>query len=324
MPDYGHEQTDIMLAKLERKLKREYRKAYNELQVKVDNYFKQFAMLDAQKKKQLQDGKITEAQYKEWRKNKMATGKRWEDMRDTVAYDLTKTNEIAAKMILDSNIDVYALNANYALYEAEMGLHGGISLTLYNHSTVENMFLKGSNFFMPKPSVDIPKDLRWNRQKITSAILQGIMQGESVDKIAGRLASVTDMSASAAIRNARTYTTAAENGGRQARYEEITQKGVEGVREWVATMDNRTRHEHRLLDGQRRKVNEPFEVEGETIMYPADPTAAGHLVYNCRCAMKWVLTKYDEGVKRYDLPDMTYEEWKEARPVYKKKKKAKK
>lgn len=323
MPDYGHEQTDLMLEKLERKLKREYRKAYNELQVKVDDYFQQFARLDAQKKKQVKDGKITEAEYLEWRKNKMATGKRWEDMRDTVAYDLTKTNEIAAGLIASSNIDVYALNANYALYEAEMGIHGGISLTLYDHKTVENLFLKGSAAFMPKPSVDIPKDLRWNRQKITSAILQGIMQGESVDKIAGRLASVTDMSASAAIRNARTYTTAAESGGRQARYEQVEAMGIHMQKEWLAIMDNRTRHEHRLLDGQRREIDEPFVVEdsGETIRFPSDPTAAGHLIYNCRCTMKSVVMRYDKGVKRYDLPDMTYEEWKEARPVYRKKKK---
>ena len=319
MADYGHEQTDIMLARLERKIKREYGRAYRELSAKVDAYFEKFAILDAEKKKKVDEGLISQDDYVTWRKNKMMTGKRWEEMRDTVALDLTRANEIAAKMIEGSNMDVYALNANYALYEVEMGLHGGIGLTLYNRNTVENLFTKGSKFFMPTPTVNIPKDLKWNRQKITSAILQGVIQGESIKKIAGRLASVADMSASAAIRNARTYTTAAENGGRQARYEQITEMGIEGVREWVATMDNRTRHEHRLLDGQRRKVDEPFEVEGETIMFPSDPTAAPHMVYNCRCAMKWVLTKYDEGVKRYDLPDMTYEEWKQAKPTYKKK-----
>ena len=321
MPDYGHEQTDLMLARLERKIRREYGKAYVDLQKKVDEYFAQFARLDAQKRKQVKEGKITQATYLEWRKNKMLTGKRWEEMRDTVAYDLTKANEIAAKLIKNNNVDVYALNANYALYEVEMGIQGGLSLTLYDHKTVEKIFKEGG-FFVPK--VDIPKDMQWNRQKISSAILQGIIQGEKIEKIAGRLASVTNMTASAAIRNARTYTTSAENGGRQDRYKEVEEMGIHLQKEWLATMDNRTRHEHRLLDGQRREVDEPFEVENEKIMYPADPTAAGHLIYNCRCTMKSVVMKYDKGIKRYDLPEMTYEEWKEAKPVYKKKKKAKK
>lgn len=319
MSDYGHEQTDILLEKLERKIKREYRKAYNELKVKVDEYFEQFAYLDKQKKAQLKNGKITKAEYLEWRKNKMATGKRWEEMRDTIAYDLTKADEIAANLIKNNNAYVFALNANYALYDVEMGMHAGISLTLYDYKTVENIFLKGSKTFMPQPSVNIPKAMQWNRQKISSAILQGILQGESVDKISKRLEKVTDMATSAAIRNARTYTTAAESGGRQARYEQVEDMGIHMQKEWLATMDGRTRHEHRLLDGQRREIDEPFEVEGEEIMYPADPTAAGHLVYNCRCTMKSVVMKYDKGIKRYDLPNMTYEEWKEARPVYKKK-----
>lgn len=316
MADYGHEKTDVMLAKLERKIKREYRIAYNELQAKLDAYFEQFARLDKQKREKLAAGKITEAEYLEWRKNKMLTGKRWEEMRDTIAYDMTRTNEIAAGLIANSNIDVYALNANYALYELEMGMHGGLSLTLYNHKTVEKMFKEGG-FFIPK--VDIPKDMLWNSRKITSAMMQGLMQGDRIETIAGRLASVTDMSASAAIRNARTYTTSAENGGRQDRYEEVEAMGVKIQKEWLATMDNRTRHAHRQLDGQRRNVDEPFEVDGEKIMYPADPTAAGYLIYNCRCTMISKVIHFEEKTKKYDLPNMTYEEWKEARPVYKKK-----
>ena len=321
MSDYGHEETDKMLAKLERKIKTEYRRAYNELSAKVDAYFEQFARLDKEKQKKVKEGKISQEEYVEWRKNKMLTGQRWDEMRDTVAYDLTKANEIAAGLIANNNVDVYALNANYALYEVENGIHGGISLTLYDRKTVEKLF-KENGWFIPK--VDLPKDQLWNKRKITSAILQGILQGEDIKKITQRLISVTDMSTSAAIRNARTYTTSAENGGRQDRYKEVEEMGIHLQKEWLATMDNRTRHEHRLLDGQRREVDEPFEVENEKIMYPADPTAAGHLIYNCRCTMKSVVMKYDKGIKRYDLPEMTYEEWKEAKPVYKKKKKDKK
>ena len=235
----------------------------------------------------------------------------------TLSFLITVTIIIAAGLIANNNIDVYALNANYALYEIEMGIHGGLSLSLYDHKTVEKMFKEGG-FFIPK--VDVPKDQLWNRRKITSAVMQGVLQGESMDKIAGRLASVTDMNASAAIRNARTYTTSAENGGRQERYEQVEGMGIKIQKEWLATMDMRTRHAHRMLDGQRRNINEPFEVDGEEIMYPADPTAAGYLIYNCRCTMISKVIDFDEKTKKYDLPSMTYDEWKNAKPVYKRKK----
>ena len=45
--------------------------------------------------------------------------------------------------------------------------------------------------------------------------------------------------------------------------------GVDLTIEWSATLDNRTRHDHRLLHSQRREVDEPFEVDNIKILYPA-------------------------------------------------------
>ena len=309
MNDYGHEQTDKMLAKLERQIKREYRTAYVELKKKVDSYYDRFAQLDLQKQANVKDGTISKEEYAEWRKNKMLTGKRWDDMLNSISNDLTHSTEIATSLINSNNIDVYTLNTNYALYEIENGIHGGIDLTLYDRATVGKLFREG-DIFIPQAKVNIPKESVWNKKHITSAITQGIIQGESINKIADRLVSVTNMSTSAAIRNARTFTTAAENGGRIDRYKAAEAMGIKMQKEWLATMDNRTRHEHRFLDGQRRDIDKPFEVDGYALMYPGDPSAEGYLIYNCRCTMISQIAGYEEETKKYDLPNMTYEEWK--------------
>ena len=38
--------------------------------------------------------------------------------------------------------------------------------------------------------------------------------------------------------------------------------GADIVKQWDATLDDRTRETHRMLDGQIRELDEPFEVGG--------------------------------------------------------------
>ena len=111
-------------------------------------------------------------------------------------------------------------------------------------------------------------------------------------KIADRLQRVTDMNRASAIRNARTMTTCAENQGRMQSYQDLEREGCVIEREWIAASDGRTRHEHRVLDGQKRKEGEAFSVGGEKIMYPGDPEAAPHIVYNCRCTLGAEIVSY--------------------------------
>jgi hypothetical protein len=109
-------------------------------------------------------------------------------------------------------------------------------------------------------------------------------------------------------------TTATQNAGRVDGFKRANDMGIDVVQEWVATIDGRTRHEHRILDGQRRKVGEPFEVEGEKIMYPADPTAPYRLIMNCRCTLIGQIKGFERNTRAYredkDLDGMTYDEWK--------------
>lgn len=59
-PDEAHRRTDRELAALERRIADEYKKAAEELQKKIDDYFEQFKKRDAEQLKRLQESKITD------------------------------------------------------------------------------------------------------------------------------------------------------------------------------------------------------------------------------------------------------------------------
>ena len=73
--------------------------------------------------------------------------------------------------------------------------------------------------------------------------------------------------------------------------EAVNSTGVEFEREWSTAGDQRVRpwpgskskFNHRLADGQTRKQKEPFDVSGEKLMYPGDPTGSGGNIIRCRC-----------------------------------------
>ena len=136
---------------------------------------------------------------------------------------------------------------------------------------------------LPLPEVNIPLDRRWNKGHVNNAILQGILQGDSIPKIAQRLENILGMDHNAAVRSARTATTAAECAGRLDTYKYAESLGIKLQKQWLATLDDRTRHAHRQLDGQTVDIGKNFEIDGYELEYPGDPKAPGYLIYNCRC-----------------------------------------
>ena len=85
------------------------------------------------------------------------------------------------------------------------------------------------------------------------------------------------------VRTARTAVTSAQNGGRQDTYTSAKAMGIALKKEWLATLDARTRPAHGAADGQQVDVDEPFILDGYKLMFPGDKSAPAYLVYNCRC-----------------------------------------
>lgn len=312
MADYGHRETDELLAEMEKRVGSIYKQASEEMRKKLAKWYKDFERLDKQKAALVEKGELPKSDYLTWRKRKMVESGHLKSLVDTLTQDYVNSDKIAMQIVRGNLTDVYALNANYAAYKIEQDANVNLSWTLYDHSTVERL-IREKPEILPLPSVNVPLDERWNRQHLNIAITQGILQGESILHIGDRMQRILGMDRTAAIRSARTATTAAECAGRINTYKYAESLGIEMQQEWVATLDDRTRHEHRILDGQRVDIGEAFEVDGASIRYPGDPQAPGYLVYNCRCTVIGAikgLEDDDSDDHRKHMIGTTYEEWK--------------
>ena len=309
-----NERNDKEVEILERKLRKVYLQAQADTQAKMEDYLQRFATKDAIKQEQVKRGKITQAQYIEWRKGQIAVGKQWQDKVDAIATDYTNANRIAMGMVQNDMAGTFATNHNYAAYQLERDTSLDLSFTLYDQYTLKNLVSKDPNL-LPLPSVDIPKDLRWNKQKINSVITQAVLQGDSIPKIAQSLQKVTDMNHTAAVRNARTSMTAAQNAGRVESYKHAQDMGIEIEQEWLATLDGRTRHSHRQMDGERIPVAKdkwhPAKFSNGC-RYPGDPQAPAWEIYNCRCTLVAAIKGIDQSdaPRNSKLGGMSYGEWK--------------
>ena len=279
MADTAHRLTDEKLEEMEKRLSAIYSRAEKEIQKTADEYFSKFAKQDEEKRKLLEQGKITEDEYTKWRKGKVMYGKRFTEMKEQCAKQLLNVNQTALAYVNGELPEVYAINYN-AIESAVDGV-GGYSFTLVDADTVRNLAVTDTSL-LPYKEIDPKKDIPWNMKKINAETLQGILQGESMDKIAKRIMNVQEMNKTQAIRSARTIVTGAENKGRQDSYARATADGIILQKEWIATNDSRTRHSHAALDGAIVDQDKKFD---NGLLYPGDPSGRPEEVWNCRCTL---------------------------------------
>ena len=285
MADKAHEKTDQKLEEMEKRLSAIYSRAEKEIQKTADEYFSKFSKQDEAKRKLLEQGKITEEEYAKWRKGKVMYGKRFTEMKEQCAKQLLNVNKTAIAYINGELPDVYAINYN-ALESAVDGV-GGYSFTLVDADTVRNLAVTDTSL-LPYKEVDPAKDIPWNMKKINAETLQGILQGESMDKISKRIMNVQEMNKTQAIRSARTIVTGAENKGRQDSYARAEADGIILQKEWLSSdQPGRTRDWHMPSAFTSLVVDQdkPFENSLGKIMFPGDPNGRPEEVYNCRCTL---------------------------------------
>ena len=73
--DKAHSLTDKKLEEMEKHLSEIYARSQKELEKKTEKFWADFERKDIVKKKKLDAGEITEAQYKQWRQGQLMTGK---------------------------------------------------------------------------------------------------------------------------------------------------------------------------------------------------------------------------------------------------------
>lgn len=292
MADKARKWTDHKLLEMERKLSTIYADAKDGIIKKWNDYMDE---QDAHVK-DLQEAYYTakNAGYKDEakrlgkklgieKKKRTLQNQYYKDMVEIVTKKIADVNKIALAYVSDQLPEIYVKNFNQIKTVAS---NIGISFSLVDENTVKRL-VKDGKIELPKKKIHIHKDMRWNTKQLNSAVLQGILQGESMEDIAKRILPIINNNEKSAIRNARTMVTGAENKGRVDSYVKMQESGVVMKQEWIATPDSRVRDWHLSMDGQQTDVDGYFtDGLGNKLKYPGDPHAPGNTVYNCRCSLR--------------------------------------
>lgn len=232
---------------------------------------------------------------------------RYSQMVERLTRQLAETNQISLAYINNQLPSIYTINYN------QKPDGRGFRFDIVDESTIKRRIVEG-DIQLPKKRINISKDVRWNTKYINSQVLQGILQGDDMQKIAKRIfpeimakspkeglsekemEGLIKRNKQSAIRNARTLVTGAENQGRLDRYGDLESKGLILNKVWIATPDERVREWHLSMDGQEVGIHEMFvDGLGNELSCPGDPNAEPETVWNCRCSMNSKIIGFRKG-----------------------------
>jgi SPP1 gp7 family putative phage head morphogenesis protein len=184
-----------------------------------------------------------------------------------------------------SHVATNLVNRNYAAYTIE-SVAGDVGFDLWDEQTVKRL-IKDEPDLMPyypaKRALNRGIDLAYGKRQISACVTSSILQGKSIKGIADDLQTrIPTMNRTSAIRTARTAVTGAQNAGRIDSYTAAKKMGIKLKKEWLATLDGRTRHSHAMLDGEQVDNEKKFS---NGCMFPGDPNGPSAEVYNCRCTL---------------------------------------
>lgn len=334
MSEWSRRFTERELEKLSQDIGRVYKEAQKDILRKLAAWTARHRARAESMLADVNAGKIPMEKYQKWLRGQVFVGRQWRMQEKEISAILVDADREAARLINTGANAVFIENANYAAYQLEKSLGGIVNFSLYNEQTVAGLIARTPEL-LPRRVIDGAVAEAWQTKQIANAVAQSIIQGEGIPDISKRIARDTGINAGkASTRYARTAMTGAQNAGRQARMEEAEEEledtGIEVMKRWDATLDDRTRDAHQDLDGVTIPVDEAFHNEFGDIMFPGDPHADGANVWNCRCTISYVYpsipvsrqrrayrTVTDDNGKEhresYIVGNVTYKEWKEGK-----------
>lgn len=140
------------------------------------------------------------------------------------------------------------------------------------------------------------EDISYLKKSIRAELSRGMANGSSWNEMAKHIAngmnSPYNKAINNAIRIARTEGHRIQQSATLDAQHRAKEKGADVLKQWDATLDDRTRPHHQQLDGQIREIDEDFEIGGVTAPHPGgfgDPAED----CNCRCCLlqraRWAL-----------------------------------
>lgn len=267
--DKAHKQTDKLLAGLEYELKKMYSKKFKDLKSKVIEIYGE---MDLSKAKTPLERYTLAQKYK-----------RLDKAKELFSVGL---NEVNKQAVTDTNNKMFEIyKTNYSAGLDNLGVLLAITIPNKYNQPETKTELKEEPQPFNKIALDNMKDIYDLRKEVNRQFINGIMQGDNPNQLVKRLQKITELKLSDITRIARTQTTRLENKGRLDAYQSVADMGYKIVKTWVAVGDNKTRHSHKVADGQTVDFDKPFIVDGEELMQPGDPNGSAGNIINCRCTM---------------------------------------
>lgn len=130
------------------------------------------------------------------------------------------------------------------------------------------------------------------RAELSRGIANGLTWAEMAAHIAHGMNSPFHKAMNKAMRISRTEGHRIQNRAQMDMLNKAKENGADVVKQWISTLDDRTRESHKVLDGQIREIEDYFEVNGHKAKYPGGFGVASEDIH-CRCCMgqraKWNL-----------------------------------
>ena len=262
---------------------------------------------------QVETGEITQQDYRDWMQGQLFQREQWQQQQDRIAWNLVHADQEAAELIRAHEYGIFCENANYVGYEAENFGRANINFSIYDERAVARLVLDDPDL-LPRPTVETGRDYEYYNRKIGNVVAEGILRGQSLEKMMLNLCEATgNAGRSAMTRNARTACHGAQMAGIAEAAKQAKARGRKVKLKWNSRFLPTTREEHAAMDGQTVEPGEPFESELGPIAYPCDPSADPKNVYNCHCYLTRVYedsaaSQNDDGAQNGQR--MSYERWK--------------
>ena len=244
-----------------------------------------------------------------------------EDLIKRIMEDIHNTNLESVKKINKQIIDTFIENQEYGAFLVEKNTGEQLGWQLYSRDAIKGIMTGESNPFY-KLALDEFKDKDIIYRALRRELIQSIMLGEGIPKIAKRIQNVINRSRYDSIRIARTETTKAENAGRLDAFKQAKEQGLNIKKKWISTLDNRTRASHIHINGEVVDLDKNFS---NGLDHPGGNGKASEVI-NCRCTMGTEFVGFKKTKKEQELDDqieamnneikernITYKQWKKER-----------
>lgn len=276
MADLGTRQSDERTKQVMQRLEETYTEAYKTAIQNEKKAIEKYASLTDEALKELtpEQRELKRTAFKNEIQRTKTLAKR-------IANEIANVGEMAATIIQGELTGIYGLNYDYSAFSIQKQVGLNLEFTIYDRNQLAVLVQKKQSPFTKIAYKNLGKD-EVIVQRLQNQFIQGVMNGESQQKLIRRIRGVTEQSYRQARRVAQTERNRVQSQGRNQAIHEAAEIGLEMKKQWIARLRN-TRDLH--LKTHLEIVNEGDKFSNG-LEFPGDPNGEAKNVVNCFCLIK--------------------------------------